>query len=226
MKINLYIKKNTLRNWLIKYQVKERRTKLRKNIANVNWPIVRDDLYGFLYAFLNKYPAIFSEFTVDKTDINEVGWGFDSLQVTQCDRYVGAGKWEIEGEQKILSYYKDYGVVLDINHSTTGRIQVFLRRKDKCELSSIKHINLLLFVTDDPLSLTDEKVLSFIEIMLFYAQSTSIDRRLTMCDKLRLAYLSIRSNMRIRSMSSYIYDLIFKSAFILVAVATLFATIF
>jgi hypothetical protein len=207
-----------LKNCLENYHIKEKRTKLRKEISNVNWPIVRDELYYFIDDLLKEYPNVFHDFCVDKTDVDcgDNGfWGFDSLQITQTDRFTGTGEWNTEDGRKKFICHNDYGVNLDIIHSKTGRIHVFVKRKKKCDISNAEHPKLLLYFTDDPLKLTNKRVLGFVKNMLFYDQATSNDRRLTLKDKLRLATIQLRSHIRLKSMTSYIYDLVFNSFFAL-----------
>lgn len=216
--------------WLKIHQNKERRTQLRKKIANVNWSIVREHLYEFLLEFLQENKAYLSDFRVEKTDVNcgENGyWGFDSLQLFQNDRLTNTGKWEIKDGKRINTLHFDYGVVLDINHSNTGLIQVFLKRR-KCDISSIEHPTILLFYTDNPLELTEKRILKFMEQTVFYSRATSIDRRLNIREKAQLFVLEFRSAVRLKSFSSYLYETLAKTFYAAVmagvAILTLYVT--
>ncbi|MDB1122250.1 hypothetical protein [Vibrio algarum] len=216
--------------WLKIHQKKERRTQLRKKIANVNWPIVREHLYEFLLEFLQENKAYLSDFRVEKTDVNCVEngyWGFDSLQFFQNDRLTNTGEWETKDGERIDTLHFEYGVVLDINHSNTGRIQVFLKRR-KCDISSIEHPSILLFYTDNPLELTEKRILKFMKQTVFYSRATSVDRRLSIKEKAQLFVLEFRSAVRLKSFSSYLYETLAKTFYAAVmagvAILTLYVT--
>lgn len=202
-----------LKSWLKNYQIKEQEINSRQRFANLNWPIVCDDLLLFLKSIFKDNPQVFRDFSISKTngDCGNTGfWGFDSLQIIQNDKFTGTGRWTINNGKKTLQHEKDYGVCLDINHSIIGTFHVFLKRP-KCDISTRKNPDLLLFYTDDPLELTNKKVLGFIKTMLFYVHATSIRRKLSVLDRLKLALLELRSHIRRKSMSSYMYELISNS---------------
>ncbi|PKH62180.1 hypothetical protein CXF83_15095 [Shewanella sp. Choline-02u-19] len=209
-------------NWLERYCTKRGRKSLQRQISNVNWRIVSKDLYCFIDTLLKDHPTVFYDFSVEKTDGNmgHTGFfGFESLQVTQTNRMTGTGNWSTNGDgAKVYNYHKDYGVNLDINFSVKGSINVFLRRVNKCEALNWEAPNLLLFYTDDPLKLTEKKVIHFIKTMLFYAHATSFDRKLSILDKLKLASLELKSHVRRKSMGSYLYELFSNSFFSIITI--------
>ncbi|MCH1923556.1 hypothetical protein L9G74_04320 [Shewanella sp. C32] len=202
-----------MKSWVSKYQIRERRSRLKRQISNVNWPPVRDNLHLFIEQLLKDNSPALDEISVEKTngDCGESGFmGFDSLQVTQKDQLTGSGTWIIEENQKKIEYHKEYGVRLDINHSLSGSINVFLNRS-KSEMTVRNNPDLLLFNTNDPLDLTDKRVIKFLKTMLFYSEVTSVGRKSSVWDKAKLAFLELRSHIRRKSASSYIYDLVSKS---------------
>lgn len=214
--------------WLVNHRVKERKTQLRKKIANVNWPIVRDHLHEFISGFITENKEFLAQYHVEKTDTDCGGsgyWGFDSLQFYQNNRLTGTGEWLTENGQRSNVPHFDYGVTLDINHSNTGRIQVLLKRK-QCEISSIKHPSIILFYTDDPLKITEKRILQFIEKTLFYSRATSIDRRLNLFEKFELFALEFRSVIRMKSVSSYLYELFAKTAYAAIMAAVAILTLY